>query len=46
MVFLKLAYVNMRFIVSYVFLKCWMGAAGGEVPFQSVPPLDLLDTVC
>lgn len=46
MVFLKIAYVNTCFIVSYVFLKCWMGAAGGEVPFQSTPPLFLLETVC
>lgn len=40
--FLRLTYVNMCFIVSFVFLKCWVEAAGGEVPFESIPPLVFL----
>jgi len=46
MVFLKITYVNTCFIVSYVLLKCWVEAAGREVPFQSIPSLVLLETVC
>lgn len=45
MVFLKLTYVNTRFIVPYVFLKCWVEATG-EVPFQSIPPHVLFEAAC
>lgn len=45
-VFLRLTYVNTCFIVSYVFLKCWVEAAGGEVPFQSIPPHVLFEVAC
>lgn len=46
MVFLRLTYVNTCFIVSYVFLKCWVEEAGGEVPFQSIFPLVLFEVAC
>ena len=46
MVFLKLTYVNTCFIVSYVFLNCRVEAAGGEVPFQSIPLCVLFEVAC
>lgn len=30
----------------YVFLKCWVEATGGEVPFQSIPPHVLFEAAC
>lgn len=37
MVFLKLTYVNTCFIVSYVFLKCWMEELEEKSPFEAYP---------